>query len=127
MGGSAMAIRVLSLGLALSLWTLPPALKADSPNTPAPQWSQFRGPGGQGAACDSAKLPVEFGPSKNVLWKTPLPRGNSSACVWGDRIFVTGAETDTRRLITVCVDRETGKTVWERSVTVEKLEPLHQL
>ncbi|HEV3004763.1 MAG TPA: PQQ-binding-like beta-propeller repeat protein, partial [Pirellulales bacterium] len=53
--------------------------------------------------------------------------GNSSVCVWGDRIVVTGAETDARRLITVCVDRQTGKIVWERSVTVEKFEPLHQL
>lgn len=105
-------------------WTLA-IVRADEPLPP--QWSQFRGPGGQGAAGDQAKLPVEFSPSKNVLWKTPLPLGHSSPCVWGDRVFVTAAKSEERRLITLCLDRQTGNIVWERSVSVEKFEPMHQL
>jgi outer membrane protein assembly factor BamB len=91
------------------------------------RWPQFRGPGGQGVATDEAKLPTEFGPSKNVLWKTPLPLGHSSPCIWDDRIFLTAANSDERRLITICLDRQTGDVLWERSVTVDKLEQLHQL
>lgn len=96
-------------------------------NKPAPQWSQFRGADGQGAAADGAALPVEFGPTKNVLWKTPLQLGHSSPCIWNDRIFLTAADSDERRLMTICLDRQTGGVLWDRSFTVEKLEPLHQL
>src|SRR5262249_15899867 len=57
---------------------------------PVPRWPQFRGPGGRGVAADKEKYPARFGPDTNMLWKTPLPLGNSSPCLWGDRIFVTG-------------------------------------
>ena len=113
---------VLSLVISLGL----SGAQADDA-TSAAQWPQFRGAGGRGAAGDNAKLPVEFGPSKNVLWKTALPLGHSSPCVWNDRIFVTGADAKERRLITICLDRQNGDVVWERSVSVEKIEPLHQL
>ena len=91
------------------------------------QWPQFRGPGGQGVAAGSAPLPIEFSPTKNVLWKTPLPLGHSSPCIWDNRIFLTAADTNERRLITICLDRRTGGILWERSITAEKLEQLHQL
>lgn len=121
-----MAIRVFSFGLALGFCLANSAARADDAK-PSAQWPQFRGPGGQGIATDDAPLPVEFGPSTNVLWKTPLPLGHSSPCIWDDRIFLTAANTDERRLITLCFDRRTGDVVWERSITVDKLEQLHQL
>lgn len=57
------------------------AVAVGEENKSSPQWSQFRGPGGQGAAAEGAELPVEFGPTKNVLWKTPLLLGHSSPCI----------------------------------------------
>ncbi|HJT36318.1 MAG TPA: PQQ-binding-like beta-propeller repeat protein [Pirellulales bacterium] len=96
-------------------------------NKPSPQWSQFRGPEGQGAAADGTALPLEFGPTKNVLWKVPLQLGHSSPCIWNDRIFLAAADSGERRLMTICLDRQTGEVRWERSFTVETLEPLHQL
>ena len=52
-------------------------------------WAQWRGPGGLGVAPDAA-YPGEWGPSKNIAWKTEVPgRGHSSPVVWGDRIFLT--------------------------------------
>src|SRR5262245_26453049 len=57
----------------------------------AGEWAQFRGPNGSGVA-DTHNLPVEFGPAKNIVWKTPLPLGHSSPVLTGDRIFVTGYE-----------------------------------
>ena len=53
---------------------------AATPGTP--NWPQFRGPNSQGVAED-AKPPVAFGPDKALLWKTSLPSGVSSPCIWG--------------------------------------------
>ena len=50
-------------------------------------WPQFRGPGGSGIAKGGQKLPVEFDQTNNMIWKSAVSKGNSSPCVWGDRIF----------------------------------------
>lgn len=41
------------------------------------QWTRFRGQNGSGVD-STAGYPTEFSPSKNVLWKTPVPYGQSS-------------------------------------------------
>ena len=79
----------------------------------ADEWSQFRGPNGTGVS-ETKGLPSEFGPTKNVLWKTPLPPGHSSPVLTRDRIFVTGHSTD--KLFVICLDRATGKILWQREV-----------
>lgn len=56
----------------------------------AENWPQWRGPGGQGISNDS-KLPTDWGPGRNIAWKTPLPAGASSPIVWGNFVFVTAA------------------------------------
>src|SRR5436309_10821579 len=61
----------------------------------AADWLQFRGPNGSGVG-DSTRLPIQFGPQKNVLWKTPVPFGFSSPVIAGDLIFITGAEGGSR-------------------------------
>ena len=54
-------------------------------------WPQWRGLGGQGVSTEQ-QLPIEWGPDKNIAWKTLLPgSGHSSPIVWGDRIFLTSA------------------------------------
>jgi outer membrane protein assembly factor BamB len=54
----------------------------------AEDWTQFRGPNGTGVST-STGLPEEFGPNKNVVWKTALPPGHSSPVLTKNRIFVT--------------------------------------
>ena len=56
----------------------------------AENWPQWRGPHGQGVSSET-QLPVEWGPNRNIAWKTPLPHGYSSPIVWEDRIFLTTA------------------------------------
>ena len=51
--------------------------------------SYFRHDGGL-ADSDTKPLPAEVDPGRNLLWCQPLPPGNSTPCVVGDRIFVTG-------------------------------------
>ncbi len=48
------------------------------------EWSQFRGPNGSGVSATTG-LPTEFGPAKNVVWKTALPPGHSSPVLTRDR------------------------------------------
>lgn len=54
----------------------------------AEDWSQFRGPNGTGVSATTG-LPTEFGPGKNMIWKTALPPGHSSPVLMANRIFVT--------------------------------------
>ncbi|HEY9283833.1 MAG TPA: PQQ-binding-like beta-propeller repeat protein [Pyrinomonadaceae bacterium] len=55
----------------------------------ADNWSQWRGPGGQGVSPEKG-LPTRWGAGQNIRWKTPIPgRGHSSPIVWGDRVFLT--------------------------------------
>src|SRR4051812_45268450 len=74
-------------------------------------WPQFRGPNASGVS-EETNLPIEFGPDKNVVWKTALPPGNSSPAIAGNRIYVTAVEND--KLFTIALDRATGRILWRR-------------
>jgi outer membrane protein assembly factor BamB len=105
----------------------------------ADDWPQFRGGGGTGLTAETG-LPQEWGPSKSVRWKIPIPGAAwSSPIVLGDKVFVTTAITDhqqkprpqpssgpTRpnpeleqppdavyRWKILCLDRSSGKVLWE--------------
>ena len=91
----------------------------------AAEWPQFRGPGAAGICASCGRMPTEFGPQKNVLWKTELPAGKSSPVIAGDRIFLTGAEGD--ELITISLNRSTGKVLWRKSVRAARREFQHKL
>jgi outer membrane protein assembly factor BamB len=88
-------------------------------------WPQLRGPNGSGLCPSCGQVPTEFGPQKNVLWKTELPAGKSSPVVAGDRIFLTASEGDD--LITMCLSRITGKVEWRRSIRAPRREAQHTL
>lgn len=90
----------------------------------AGDWPQFRGPAGRAVAVSSAALPAAVGPERNVIWKAELPPGHSSPVVVGNRVYVTGIR-DKNRLVTIALDRVTGKIVWETEAQFEKLEEIH--
>jgi outer membrane protein assembly factor BamB len=92
---------------------------ADAPDVEG--WSRFRGPNGSGIST-STRVPTEFGPSKNVIWKTALPFGHSSPALTRDRIFVTAVRAD--HLVTICLDRASGRTLWERDAPRPRVEKL---
>jgi outer membrane protein assembly factor BamB len=83
----------------------------------AEEWLQFRGPNGSGVSATTG-LPVEFGPKKNVIWKTELPPGHSSPVLTSNRIFVTAhtKEKENYKLLVISLDRQTGKVLWQREV-----------
>jgi outer membrane protein assembly factor BamB len=99
----------------------------------AEDWAQFRGPNGTGVSTTTG-LPAEFGPSKNLIWKTALPPGHSSPVLTRDRIFVTAyakvetakqnahanqaspIEKENYKLFVIALDRQSGKILWQREV-----------
>jgi outer membrane protein assembly factor BamB len=91
------------------------------------RWPQFRGPGGQGVAADQASYPSELGPAKNLLWKVPLPLGQSSPCIWGDHIFLTGYSKEANHLETICLDRRRGTVRWRRAAAAKQIERTHKI
>ena len=101
-------------------------------------WPRFRGPDNTGVA--RGDVPLEFGLIKNLAWKTHIPgRGHSSPVVWGNRIFLTTAvptgEGDEyaphirkeHRFVVMCLDRNTGKLLWERTAKTATPPDSHQI
>lgn len=73
----------------------------------------FRGPFGDGVAFQK-NTPTDWNGAggKNVVWKVKVPKsGFSSPIIWGDKLFVTGADAQARMVY--CYDKNTGKLVWE--------------
>src|SRR5258708_34398916 len=82
---------ILRLILVLALSLLP---------LPAQNWPGFRGLDSAGLA--EGRIPAtwnadpEHGLLRNILWSTPIPGlAHSSLIIWGDRIFVTSAVSET--------------------------------
>jgi outer membrane protein assembly factor BamB len=87
----------------------------------SPAWPQFRGPAGSGVAPETAKLPTEIGPSKNVKWKIAVPAGASSPIIAGDRLFLTGFEGG--KLFTLAYRRADGAELWRKEAPTATIEP----
>ncbi|HET6572463.1 MAG TPA: PQQ-binding-like beta-propeller repeat protein [Fimbriiglobus sp.] len=79
----------------------------------ADNWPQWRGPKNDGHSAETG-LPVEWGPDKNVVWKFEMPGpGESTPCVWGDRIFLTTVAGDD--IVLLCVGTD-GKEKWRQAL-----------
>jgi outer membrane protein assembly factor BamB len=88
-------------------------------------WNQFRGPNGQGVA-HAARIPTQFGPDENCLWKTPIPPGHSSPVIWDNRIFLTATDSaDRTQLVTLAIDRTTGRILWQQVVQARTRSRFH--
>jgi outer membrane protein assembly factor BamB len=94
------------------------------PASAAP-WSQFRGPNAGGRVEETAPLPDELAPGKNMIWKTDLPAGHSSPALTSDRIFVTSADEDS--LSTICIARKDGAILWKQAVKPNGPESIHDI
>lgn len=91
----------------------------------AEDWPQFRGPNCSGRAVGDAKLPAEIGPTTNVAFRTPLPPGHSSPIIVGDFIFLTAV--DGQKLLTIGLDRSTGRELWRAEAPHQEVELVHRV
>ena len=91
------------------------------------RWPRFRGAQGDGVA-EEKGVPVEFGPNRNVLWKTELPPGHSSPVIWNELIFLTAVAStpDDQRLETICLDRISGDILWRRTAPAQRVVNGHR-
>lgn len=88
----------------------------------AENWPAWRGPTGQGFSQDQ-KIPLTWSDKENVKWKIPLEnQGNSTPVIWGDKIFVTQANTGGTQRSLLCFAREDGKLLWQKDVAYEEKE-----
>jgi outer membrane protein assembly factor BamB len=79
-------------------------------------FNAFRGPWGNGISTHK-NIPTDWdgGTGKNILWKTEIPvQGYNSPVIWGDKLFLSGASTN--KMVVYCVDRHSGKIIWEKEV-----------
>jgi outer membrane protein assembly factor BamB len=97
----------------------------------AGDWIHWRGPEETGLARDTG-LPAEWEPDQagrnNLVWKNPVGY-RSTPVILGDKMYVIAAagdvprvQTHAEKLVTgeriVCMDPNTGKTIWERRFPV---------
>ncbi len=79
----------------------------------AQEWTRFRGPNGTGLS-NAKGIPVSW-TSADYHWKVSLPgTGLSSPVAWGNRVFVTAADTTSGRRSVTCLALDTGKLLWSR-------------
>ena len=108
------AVCVVAVTLVLALNAISHASQAN--------WPQFRGADGLGIVTDNQVYPTKLDVSRNLLWKTEVPKGHSSPCIWGDRIFITARSG--KNLETICIDRGNGTIKWRKTVEPETMESI---
>ncbi len=92
----------------------------------AENWPMWRGARGDGT-CTEAGLPEKWSATENVAWKFKLPeRGNSTPVVWGEKVFITQAIGKEGRRTLVCIERKTGKQLWQSGTTWKQPELTHE-
>jgi outer membrane protein assembly factor BamB len=96
-------------------------------------WSQFRGPAGQGKAV-TAEVPVTWNVDEGLAWKTPLPgAGGSSPVVFEGKIFLTsftgygvpgqsGGSLSALKRHLLCLDRKSGRVLWQQDIPAAQPE-----
>lgn len=80
------------------------------------QWPAFRGFRGLGGAAKDVPAKWDGEAGEGIAWKVepPLP-GFSSAVIWKDRIFLTGADDTTRELY--CFRAADGSLLWRHAAS----------
>ena len=111
-------------------------------------WARWRGPSNTGVA--RGDVPMAWSDTKNIAWKATIPgRGFSSPVIWGEKIFLTTAVPNEaappaaaqppqgeggrrggpgggagagveHKFMLMCLNRNTGKVIWERVAKVAK-------
>ena len=92
----------------------------------AENWPQWRGQRTDGTSLDKG-FPVKVEPG-NTVWRTELPgEGHASPIVWNDRVFVVACLPETTERVLICLDRASGKVLWQSTVVKSAIERIHPL
>lgn len=95
----------------------------NAPNPDKINFPFFRGQDSRGIAGGSG-YPTEWDAvaGKNIDWKIEIPKkGKSSPVIWGNMIFITGAQDMTCEIY--CINKKTGEILWTGSASNIPGEP----
>lgn len=94
----------------------------------AENWPGWRGPRGDGSS-EETNVPVVWSETEHIAWKVKIPySGHSSPIVFGNRVFVVGADTGEKpSRVLMCLDLATGQMLWQKIVVESPLEKKHHL
>ncbi|MEE2813192.1 MAG: PQQ-binding-like beta-propeller repeat protein [Verrucomicrobiota bacterium] len=93
----------------------------------AENWPGWRGPRGDGSSQEK-NVPTRWSPTENIAWKQAIPgKGHSSPVIWENQIFLLACLAEKEERVLLCLDRRTGKTIWQSSILKTPLETLHRL
>ena len=92
----------------------------------ADDWPQFRGPDSLGVS-QAKNLPVTWGDTENLIWKTAMPgSGSSSPIALGGKLYVTcysgygqdqdGGTMEDLAFHVVCIDGRSGAILWDKKI-----------
>jgi outer membrane protein assembly factor BamB len=98
-----------------------------APVASAEDWPMWRGPRSDGTSSET-NIPTRWSATENIRWKVFIPgKGHSSPIVVGDRILLTTCMEDQGLRMLLCLDRTTGRLLWQHVVLQAQLEPKHNL
>jgi len=123
----AVTVGLAALGAAVLFFATRPVIDFSEEPPQKGVWPCFRGPGGLGIS-PAPKSSYEWSLSLSgqmdlaggrfgcgILWKTKvLLPGHNSPIVWGDRVFLSGADANERQVY--CFDALAGKLLWTGNV-----------
>ncbi|MGW8315047.1 MAG: outer membrane protein assembly factor BamB family protein [Bacteroidales bacterium] len=92
-----------------------------------PNWPQFRGINCSGLAGADQHPPFDLDMTKHLIWKTSLNTGQSSPCIWGEMIFLTGFDDISHSLNIFAINRDNGAVRWEKDLKVDTTEQVHRV
>jgi outer membrane protein assembly factor BamB len=88
-------------------------------------WPGWRGPRSDGTSLET-DLPLKWTATENIAWKVPIPgRGFSSPVIWDDKLFLTTCLEKESKHVTLCLDRKTGKTLWQHEIDIKLQKRIH--
>jgi outer membrane protein assembly factor BamB len=91
----------------------------------AQEWTRFRGPNGTGIS-HATGVPVQWS-ERDFRWRVPI-RGASHAqpVIWGDRLFLLTATTESRERTLLCLRKSDGVELWAKSYTLPTHRPVNR-
>lgn len=111
-------VRIFDVAMRSVLSFLTLCLMLPAIDSPAQEWTRFRGPNGSGIS-SATNIPTEW-TADDYHWQVDLPvQGSSSPVLWGKRLFLTGDDADEGQRSILCIDADSGRILWQREYPLE--------
>jgi outer membrane protein assembly factor BamB len=82
----------------------------------AEDWPQWRGPYFNGSTTEK-NLPTDWSKTDNIAWSVDLAGcAAATPIILGNRIFLSGVDSERDMLLAMCFDRTNGKLLWQHDI-----------